>query len=97
MAITSFTASKENAIFGGKEIILTWVTDGSSATLSCDCYDGTGKKVAGTALSASSSVYIYPVTDTIVALTDDSGNTNLVHIKIGYDAFSYRLVGGRLV
>jgi hypothetical protein len=97
MAITSFTSSKNHCAYGGEEITLTWVTTGSYVTLSCDCYDGTQKQTAGTHLSADTSVYIYPVTETVISLKDDSGNEDILHIVIGYDPAKYFMRSRRLV
>jgi hypothetical protein len=96
MSITSFSSNISKSAIAGKEITLTWVTTGSSVTLNCDCYDGTQKQTAGTALSASTSVYIYPVGSLEVVLTDDSGNTESEFIEVGYDPSTSILMGGRL-
>lgn len=97
MAITSFTSSKSRCAYGGEEITLTWVSTGSYVTLSCDCYDGTQKQIAGAHLSASTSVYIYPVTETVLSLKDDSGNEEILHIVIGYDPARYFMRGRKLI
>ncbi len=96
MSITSFSSNISKSAIAGKEITLTWVTTGSSVTLNCDCYDGTQRQPAGTALSASTTVYVYPVCDYEFVLTDDSGNTESVFVNIGYDPSTHIMSGGRL-
>lgn len=98
MSISTFTCDKTSSHIGGKKLTLTWTTSGATyVTLSEDCYTSSGKQVAGTQLSANTSVYIYPVTDTHLVLTDDTSATESLYIKIGYDPTRFILRGGRLI
>ena len=77
MAITKFISDISKSAIAGKKITLTWVTTGSSVTLSCDCYDGKQRQKAGMALSPNTKVYIYPVGCLEVIIFNTINNINV--------------------
>lgn len=96
MSITSFTSDINHKIIGGEKITLTWETTGESVTLNIPCFTSNGKQAAGTALDASTSVDIYPVTSCEIILSDDDNNHEYLSIIIGFDPSIYYLRGGQL-
>lgn len=97
MSILTFTADKSATAIAGNVRTLTWTTSGATyVTLSHDCWTASGSQSAGTHLDTGTSVYIFPVSDERYVLTDDTGDTAELRIKIGFDPARYKLEGGRL-